>query len=235
MNKKCFNCELKDGVIVYYKDIYFCSKECEEIIWSNKEKNEFNKKLDKLVNIYKQKCLNALKKYNDSIYYVKKILKIEQNFVDNDIKDENLETILEHALVFLKDADKEWKILQTEIKLMLNVYKTYKKDEPEDWFLATLAFYDQFYEETVKYRTLICLNLSHSYNFFKILQNDENLIKYLDKNGKIYKKIALNFKLELKDENYINNVNRILLNIDKINEKIENKKILINLKKNNLI
>lgn len=235
MNIKCFNCELKDGVIVYYKDILFCSKECEELLWSKKEQDKFNKNLDKLVNIYKQKCLNALKKYNDSIYYVKKILKIEQNFVDNDIKDENLETILEHALVFLKDADKEWKILQTEIKLMLNVYKTYKKDEPEDWFLATLAFYDQFYEETVKYRTLICLNLSHSYNFFKILQNDENLIKYLDKNGKIYKKIALNFKLELKDENYINNVNRILLNIDKINEKIENKKILINLKKNNLI
>ena len=29
MNIKCFNCELKDGVIVYYKDILFCSKECE--------------------------------------------------------------------------------------------------------------------------------------------------------------------------------------------------------------
>ena len=59
MKIKCFNCELKDGVIVYYKDILFCSKECEELLWSKKEKDKFNKNLDKLVNIYKEKCLKV--------------------------------------------------------------------------------------------------------------------------------------------------------------------------------
>ena len=235
MDIKCFNCELKDGVIVYYKDILFCSKECEELLWSKKEQDKFNKNLNKLVNIYKEKCLNALNKYNVSMYYVKKLLKIEQKFIDNDIKDENLELILEHALVFLKDADKEWKNLQIEIRSMLNVYKIYKINEQEDWFLSTLAFYDQMYEETVKYRTLISIALCHCYNFFKIFQNDENLIKYLDKNSKIYKNIALTLKLELKDKSYIDNINKALLNIDNINLKIENKKILINLKKNNII
>ena len=234
MNKKCFNCELKEGIIYFSKNIYFCSKECEEIIWSNKEKNEFNKKLDNFIENNKKELLNVINEYNTALIYLKKILKMEKNYIENNIKDNNAISILEHALIFLKDADKEFKRIQNNSELTIKFYKNIL-DNDNSWNLTIIAFNEQLIEEIIKFRILIYIGLAHCYNFYKIFETNLKIIEYLNKNSKIYTNIGLNLKLKINDKKYIHMIEKSFIYMYNINSKIESTNVLLNLKKDNLI
>tara|TARA_X000000368_G_C22901864_1_gene654457 strand:- start:62 stop:745 length:684 start_codon:yes stop_codon:yes gene_type:complete len=217
VTKKCSNCKIA----------WFCSKECqtngwkhhkktcvkdEYLIWSYTEKIQFFDNINNLQKSYQNKVLNALNTYNLANNYLNKLLDIQKSYVKEDY-----EKHINVTIVYFRDSEIEWRLLKVHIKEMLECYN----NKDDDWSLALIAFYEQFNEETTKFRTLICLSIAHCYFSLKLLYKDKDINDRFYKECKNNYELALLFKSNLKSVDYIETINNFMLKLEKIKRFIQ--------------
>ena len=181
----CFNCGIENATkkCSKCKSVWFCSKECqiigwkehkkdckdyneEDLVWTKEEKKEFYKKINDLQDSYKDRVLVALSSYSVAFLKLEKIFTIQADYIYKNIEDLKYPELMDETLLFLKDADTEFRLLQSHSTKMTNIYKD---NEDCEWNIALFSFYDQMYEETTNYRALICCGITHCYYFLILI------------------------------------------------------------------
>lgn len=209
-NKKCSKC----------KSVWFCSKECQvegwkkhkkdcnEVIWDKKDEEEFYKKINALQDSYKDRFLLALGSYGISVVKLKKVFLIQQEYIYENKMHNKYTEILDETLLYLRDTDTDWRILQTHASKMVECYKESK----EEWNTVLYAFYDQMYEETTYYRTLICYSIMHCYYFLTLafFNVNKELSEYCKKYYNSYLDLVKLYKSKLKTFEYVDTINKSL-------------------------
>ena len=118
----------------------------------------------------------------------------------------------DEVLLFLKDADTEFRLLQSHSNKMINIYKDDKNNE---WNMTLYAFYDQMYEETTNCRALICSGITHCYYFLILLfKDDTKMMDYCKKYCLAYYDLVLLYKTKINDK-YKDNIDKALANTKK--------------------
>jgi len=195
----CFNCGIENATkkCAKCKSVWFCSKECqvigwkehkkdckneEDLLWTKEEKEEFYTKINALQSSYKN------------------------------IEHPKYPELMDETLLFLKDADTEFRLLQSHSNKMLNIYKD---DKDNEWNMTLYAFYDQMYEETTNCRALVCSGITHCYYFLILLfKDDTKMMDYCKKYCLAYYDLVLLYKTKINDK-YKDNIDKALANTKK--------------------
>lgn len=229
----CFNCGIENATkkCAKCKSVWFCSKECqvigwkehkknckneEDLLWTKEEKEEFYTKINALQNSYKNKFLVALNSYKIATDKLAQIFNIQYDYICKNIKNPKYPELMDEALLFLKDADTEFRLLQSHSNKMLNIYKD---DKVNEWNMTLYAFYDQMYEETTNCRALVCCGITHCYYFLILMFKDDiKMIDYCKKYCLAYYDLVVLYKTKINDQKYIDNIDKTLKNTKEIVE-----------------
>ena len=223
----CFNCGIENATkkCSKCKSVWFCSKECqvigwkehkkdcndcneEELVWTKEEEKEFYKKINALQSSYKNKFSVALHSYEIAISKLQKIFDIQSDYIYKNIEHPKYPELMDETLLFLKDADTEFRLLQSHSNKMLNLYKDDKENE---WNMTLYAFYDQMYEETTNCRALICNGITHCYYFLILMfKDDTKMMEYCKKYCLAYYDLVVLYKTKIKNQKYIDNIDKAL-------------------------
>ena len=224
----CFNCGIENATkkCAKCKSVWFCSKECqvigwkehkkdckdEELLWTKEEEKEFYTKINALQNSYKNKFSVALNSYEIATDKLGQIFTIQADYIYKNIEHPKYPELMDETLLFLKDADTEFRLLQSHSNKMLNIYKD---DKDNEWNMTLYAFYDQMYEETTNCRALICSGISHCYYFLILLfKDDTKMMDYCKKYCLAYYDLVLLYKTKINDK-YKDNIDKALANTKK--------------------
>ena len=219
----CFNCGIENATkkCAKCKSVWFCSKECqvigwkehkkdckeEELLWTKEEEKEFYTKINALQNSYKNKFSVALNSYEIATDKLGQIFTIQADYIYKNIEHPKYPELMDETLLFLKDADTEFRLLQSHSNKMLNIYKD---DKDNEWNMTLYAFYDQMYEETTNCRALICSGISHCYYFLILLfKDDTKMMDYCKKYCLAYYDLVLLYKTKINDK-YKDNIDKAL-------------------------
>ena len=221
----CLYCGKKDAIskCVKCKKAWFCNKDCQkkgwkehknnckEFLWTIEEENNFYSAINNLQESYKYKFSMALNSYNMSQFKLKQLFDMQVNYIYSNNKNKKYEEMLNESLIYLKDAECDWRILQSHASKMANYYKDNKETE---WNMVLDAFYDQMCEETTNIRVLIYLGLIHNY-YFQYIETINN--KKISNNNKkyylAYYDLINLYKSKLKEKKHIENIEEKLKNI----------------------
>lgn len=234
----CFNCGIENASkkCAKCKSVWFCSKECqvigwkkhkkdckdckdcnfneEDLVWTKEEKKEFYTKINALQTSYKNKFYVALRCYGISYEKLEQIFNIQADYIYKNIEHPKYPELMDEALLFLKDADTEFRLLQSHSSKMLNIYKDDKENE---WNMTLYAFYDQMYEETTNCRALVCSGITHCYYFLiLIFKDDTKMMEYCKKYCLAYYDLVVLYKTKIKNQKYIDNIDKALKNTKEI-------------------
>tara|TARA_B110000444_G_scaffold236803_1_gene248981 strand:+ start:932 stop:1651 length:720 start_codon:yes stop_codon:yes gene_type:complete len=214
----CFYCGKKDAIskCVKCKKAWFCNKDCQkkgwkehkknckEILWTIEEENRFYCAINNLQESYKKRFLLALNSYKISYVKLKNVFDMQVDYIYLNIKNEKYIEIMHEALIYLKDTECDWRLLQTHASKMASYYKNNKETE---WNMVLDAFYDQMCEETTNYRVLVYLGLLHCYYFLSVeLKDNEKISDDYKKYYLAYYDLVNLYKSKLKEEKYIENI-----------------------------
>ena len=225
----CFNCGIENATkkCAKCKSVWFCSKECqvigwkehkkdcknvEDLLWTKEEKKEFYTKINALQSSYKNKFSVALNSYEIATDKLGQIFNIQYDYIYKNIEHPKYPELMDEVLLFLKDADTEFRLLQSHSNKMLNIYKD---DKDNEWNMTLYAFYDQMYEETTNCRALICCGITHCYYFLILLfKDDTKMMDYCKKYCLAYYDLVLLYKTKINDK-YKDNIDKALANTKK--------------------
>jgi len=223
----CFNCGIENATkkCAKCKSVWFCNKECqvigwkkhkkdcndcneEELVWTKEEEKEFYIKINALQNSYKKKFSVALHSYEIATSKLAQIFDIQADYIYKNIEHPKYPEIMDETILYLKDADTEFRLLQSHSSKMLNIYKDDKENE---WNMTLYAFYDQMYEETTNCRALVCCGITHCYYFLVLMFKDnEKMMEYCKKYCLAYYDLIVLYKTKIKDQKYIDNIDKAL-------------------------
>ena len=223
----CFFCGKEDAInkCVKCKKAWFCNKECQKKGWkehkskcselynSVEEENNFNIAINNLKKSYDNRFSLAIKSYRNAYFKLENVFNIQVDYLYLNIKNNKYIEILHDTLIYLKDAETDWRLLQSHAAKMKNFYE---KNKNTEWDMVLDAFYDQLFEETTNNRILVYLGLMHCYYFIsiEITDNEKSRKNYENYYNAYYDLICL-YKSKLKDEKYIANIKQGLQNIEK--------------------
>lgn len=222
----CFNCGIENATkkCAKCKSVWFCSKECqvigwkehkkdcneEDLVWTKEEKNDFYKKINALQGSYKDRVLLALNNYGVAYLKLEKIFTIQADYIYKNIEHPKYPELMDETILFLKDADTEFRLLQSHSSKMSNIHKD---DTENEWNMTLYVFYNQMYEETTNYRALICCGISHCYYFLiLIFKTDEKMMDYCKKYCLAYYDLVILYKTKINNDEYIKNIDKALAN-----------------------
>jgi len=226
----CFNCGIENATkkCAKCKSVWFCSKECQvigwkkhkkdcneqDLVWTKEEEKEFYTKINALQNSYKNKFSVALCSYEIATTKLQHIFTIQTDYIYKNIEHPKYSELMDETLLFLKDADTEFRLLQSHSNKMLNIYKDDKENE---WNMALYAFYDQMYEETTNCRALVCCGITHCYYFLILMfKDDTKMMEYCKKYCLAYYDLVMLYKTKIKNQKYIDNIDKALKNTKEI-------------------
>ena len=225
----CFNCGIENATkkCAKCKSVWFCSKECqvigwkehkkdckdeEDLLWTKEEKKEFYTKINALQSSYKNKFSVALNSYEIATDKLAQIFTIQADYIYKNIEHPKYPELMDEVLLFLKDADTEFRLLQSHSNKMINIYKD---DKDNEWNMTLYAFYDQMYEETTNCRALVCSGITHCYYFLILLfKDDTKMMDYCKKYCLAYYDLVLLYKTKINDK-YKDNIDKALANTKK--------------------
>lgn len=208
--KKCGNCKI----------VWYCSKKCqtldwelhktyciedEYLIWSQNEKINFYDNINNLQTSYKNKAIVALNSYKLAKKYFDKILELQHSYTKT-----NYEQIINTTIIYLRDAETEWRLFQNHSKEMIEC----NNNKDDDWSTVLVVFYEQLYEESSNYRVLICLSIAHCYFSLRLLHLKDDINNILYKECKNYYELALLYKQKIKTVEYIDNINNLMVKLE---------------------
>jgi hypothetical protein len=229
----CFNCGIENATkkCAKCKSVWFCSKECqvigwkehkkdcndcneEELVWTKQEETEFYTKINVLQMSYKDKFSVALNSYEKATGKLAQIFNIQYDYIYKNIENPKYPELMDETLLFLKDSDTEFRLLQSHSTKMFNIYKD---DTENEWNMTLYAFYDQMYEETTNCRALVCSGITHCYYFLILMfKDDEKMMEYCKKYCLAYYDLVLLYKTKINDSKYKDNIDKALKNTKEI-------------------